>query len=66
MSIELTVLVRLPDGSHQYLPICTYQGERAQPAIQNFDSKREALNWAEFCLPERLRLSYCLWGSYQP
>lgn len=58
MPVQLMVLVELPDGYHQYLPICTYQSEWSPPTIREFDNRKEALDWAEFCLPEHLRLHH--------
>lgn len=59
MSFHLKVLVELPDGSHAYLPICAYS-DGADPSkqiikIREFDSKKDAMDWAEFCLPGKLR-----------
>lgn len=57
MSVHLEVLVQLPDGSTQYLPIAVYSDSGRGTEIRQFGTRKEARSWAEFILPEKLRLS---------
>lgn len=46
------VMVQLPDGSHKYCPVVKDpNAEIKVPAT--FTSSKEAINWLEFCLPEK-------------
>ena len=51
MKFEVMVYVRLPDGSFLWLPVARNASEQK---VAEFDSKAEAGNWAEFCLPDKV------------
>jgi hypothetical protein len=62
--IYLQALVQMPDGTYQYRPVAvnTYKrvdGElRWVDEIREFDSDKEARDWAEFILHEKVRVGY--------
>jgi hypothetical protein len=53
MKYEIFACVQLPDGSHLYLPVIRHP-DANQPKRAEFESKKSALEWAEFCLPAKL------------
>lgn len=53
MKYQILVCVRLPDGSHLYLPVIRHP-DADQPKHAEFESKQSALDWAEICLPAKL------------
>ena len=49
MSFVLKVMVQLPDGTKAFLPACKYTDKGF--SVAQFNTKQEARNWGEFCLP---------------
>lgn len=54
MSYLIKVLVQLPDGTFQRLPLATRTDDGIKLVRQ--PTKKEARGWAEFVLPERIVL----------
>lgn len=52
--IIIKILVQLPDGSFQKLPVATQNGFTAKVVTQ--PTKKEARDWAEVILPDRIFL----------
>lgn len=52
--IIIKVLVQMPDGSFKKLPVATQDGLTAKIVKQ--PTKKEARDWAEVILPERIYL----------
>lgn len=48
--VELWVHVQLSDGTTKYLPIVSNE------KIKRFDSRKDAYDWAEFVLHEKVRI----------
>jgi len=49
---EILVYVRMPDGSFLWLPVARAYEEK----VAEFSSKKDANNWVEFCLPDKVRI----------
>jgi hypothetical protein len=49
---EVLVYVRMPDGSFLWLPVARPYEEK----VAEFSSKKDANNWVEFCLPDKVRI----------
>jgi len=52
MSYIIKVLVQMPDGSFKRLPVVSNTDNGLQVVTQ--PTKKEAYNWAEVILPERM------------
>ena len=51
MKYEILVNVKLPDGSFLWLPVAR---NASDTKVIEFNSKKEAEDWAEFCLPNKV------------
>lgn len=62
--IYLQALVQMPDGTFQYRPVAVSNYKRVDgelrwiDEIREFDSGKEAHDWAEFILHEKVRVGY--------
>lgn len=56
MSIQLAVMVELPDGTVDYRPIAVYKDGVRGTEIKKFGTRKQAYDWAEFILPEKIRI----------